>query len=133
MKLHPVDRSALERAIEIAKGESPGRARQIADKLKHESWNAVGMFAASCCQDRALQTRPWELAPVSVDEDDPIPDGDDHRRTGRAIKLLRRLLAAGLSRYEPDPIAALERVEQGHKGEVIDVDGAGRQGDQPGR
>ena len=111
VKLHPVDRSALERAIEIAKGESPGRAAQIASKLKHESWREVAEFAASCCQHRALATRPWELAPVSVGEDDPIPDGDDHRRTGRAIKLLRRLLAAGLSRYEPDPIEALARVE----------------------
>jgi hypothetical protein len=111
MKLHPVDRSALERAIEIAKGESPGRARQITDKLKHESWRAVGEFAASCCQHRALATRPWELAPISVDEDDGIPDGDDHRRTGRAIKLLRRLLAAGLSRYEPSPLTALAKME----------------------
>jgi hypothetical protein len=111
MKLHPVDRSALERAIEIAKAESPGRARQIASKLKHESWRSVAEFAASCCQDRALQTRPWELAPISVDEDDPIPDGDDHRRTGRAIKLLRRLLAAGLSRYEPSPLTALAKME----------------------
>jgi len=111
VKLHPVDRSALERAIELAKGESAGRARQIADKLKHESWRAVGEFAASCCQDRALATKPWETAPCSVDEDDPIPDGDDHRRTGRAIKLLRRLLRAGLSRYEPSPIEALARVE----------------------
>ena len=110
MKLHPVDRSALERAIEITKTESPARARQIADKLKTESWRAVAEFAASCCQHRALATRPWELAPVSVDEDDPIPDGDDHRRTGRAIKLLRRLLAAGLSRFEPQPLAALEKI-----------------------
>ena len=111
MSLSAVDRDALKRAIEIAKAESPGRAAQINDKLKTESWRAVAEFAASCCQHRALATRPWELAPVSVDEDDPIPDGDDHRRTGRAIKLLRRLLAAGLSRYEPDPIEALARVE----------------------
>jgi hypothetical protein len=109
MKLHPVDRDALERAIEIAKAESPGRARQIDDKLKTESWRAVAEFAASCCQDRALATKPWELAPVSVDEDDAIPDDDDHRRKGRAITLLRRLLAAGLSRYEPTPLAALEK------------------------
>jgi hypothetical protein len=111
MSLSAVDRDALKRAIEIAKGESAGRAAQINDKLKSESPLRVGEFAAYCCQHRVLQTRPWETAPCSVDEDDPIPDGDDHRRTGRAIKLLRRLLAAGLSRYEPDPIEALARVE----------------------
>jgi hypothetical protein len=111
VKLHPVDRNALERAIEITKAESPGRARQIANKLKHEPWREVAEFAASCCQHRALATRPWELAPISVDEADPIPDGDDHRRTGRAIKLLRRLLRAGLSRYEPSPLTALAKME----------------------
>ena len=111
MKLQPVDRNALERAIEITKAESPGRAAQIASKLKDESWRSVAEFAAYCCQHRALATRPWELAPVSVDEDDPIPDGDDHRRTGRAIKLLRRLLRAGLSRFEPQPLEALAKME----------------------
>jgi hypothetical protein len=110
MSLSAVDRDALKRAMELTQTE-PVRARQIADKLKTEGWRSVAEFAASCCQHRALATRPWELAPISVDEDDPIPDGDDHRRTGRAIKLLRRLLAAGLSRYEPDPIEALARVE----------------------
>jgi hypothetical protein len=108
--MNAVDRSALERAIEIAKSESPGRAAQIASKLKTETWRAVAEFAAYCCQHRALATKPWELAPVSVDEDDPIPDGDDLRRKGRAITLLRRLLAAGLSRFEPQPLAALEKV-----------------------
>jgi hypothetical protein len=33
-----------------------------------------------------LQVRPWELVPVDVDADDPIPGGDDHRREGRAIR-----------------------------------------------
>jgi hypothetical protein len=110
MSLSAVDRDALKRAMELTQTE-PVRARPIADKLKTEGWRSVAEFAASCCQHRALATRPWELAPISVDEDDPIPDGDDHRRTGRAIKLLRRLLAAGLSRYEPQPLEALAKME----------------------
>jgi hypothetical protein len=111
MSLSAVDRDALKRAIELAKGESAARAAQINDKLKSESPMRVGEFAAYCCQHRALATKPWELAPVSVDEDDPIPVGDDHRRRARAIKLLRRLLAAGLSRYEPEPLTALAKME----------------------
>jgi hypothetical protein len=109
--LSAVDRDALKRAIEIAKAESPGRAAQITDKLKTESWRAVAEFAAYVAQHVSLKTRPWEFAPVDVDEDDPIPDGDDVHRRGRAIKLLRRLLKAGLSPYEPSPIEALARVE----------------------
>jgi hypothetical protein len=109
VKISPVDRDA--RAIEIAKAESPGRAAQIASKLKTESWREVAEFASYVCQHRALQTRPWELAPIDVDEDDPIPGGDDAHRKGRAITLLRRLLHAGLSRYEPQPLAAIAKME----------------------
>jgi hypothetical protein len=41
-------------------------------------------------------------------------DGADGPIFGRraAAELLRRMLAAGLSRYEPDPIAALEAAER---------------------
>ena len=45
-----VDRAALERAIAETVGESPGRAGQIAIKLKHESWRSVAEFAAYHCQ-----------------------------------------------------------------------------------
>jgi hypothetical protein len=57
-----VDRAALERAIAETVGESPGRAGQIAIKLKHESWRSVAEFAAYHCQCRALQVRPWDGA-----------------------------------------------------------------------
>ena len=60
---------------------------------------------------RALQVRPWETVPVHVHEDDRIPVDNDVHREGRAIKLLRRLLAAGLSRYEPSPLTALAKME----------------------
>ena len=111
MKLSPVDREALERAIELTKAENRARAAQITNKLKTESWREVAEFAAFHCQHRALQVKPWELVPVSVDEDELTPIGDDVHRRGRAIKLLRRLLKAGLSRYEQQPLMALGRVE----------------------
>ena len=43
----------------------------------------------------------------------------------RAIKLLRRLFALGLSRYEPDPVAAIERAERAEEsspGAVVAVE-----------
>ena len=36
----------------------------------------------------------------------------EHRGIAKSAALLRRLLAAGRSRFEPDPIAALEAAEQ---------------------
>ena len=58
MKLSPVDRAALERAIEIAKSENSVRARQIDERLKTESWRAVAEFAAYVAQHNSLKTKP---------------------------------------------------------------------------
>jgi hypothetical protein len=93
-----VDREALRRAMVIA-SEDPLRAGQLDDKLRSEPWAEVAEFAAHVCQCRSLHLKPWELPPSSFDARDDDPGAE----------LLRRLLAAGLSRYEPDPIAALER------------------------
>jgi len=94
------DREALERAIEMACQESRDRAAQI-DAMLHQQmrpWLQVAKFAASCCQRRALRVKPWQMLPLDVIE----IEGDDPPAV-----LLRRMLAAGLSKYEPDPLKAL--------------------------
>ena len=65
-------------------------------------WDLVADMACHCCQVRALALRPWQCAPSSVDENDP----DEQDKA--AQKLLRQMLKAGVSRYEPDPMAALK-------------------------
>jgi len=102
MKTSDKDRLALKRALDTASKADKGRAKQLADKLRNEPWEDVAAFAAYCVQWRALRLKLWELPPCSVEEDDPNP------RDKAAQALLRRMLAAGLSRYEPDPMAALE-------------------------
>src|SRR5436853_7916108 len=92
------DREALEEAMRLLRLE-PGRARQLEDKLADESWLAVAEFAASCVQSRTLHLKPWELPPADIYDDDPDSPGK---------RLLARMLAAGISRYAPDPLAALE-------------------------
>jgi hypothetical protein len=95
------DRDALTRAIDVA-GKEPGRAEQLTDMLKSQPWEEVASFAARCAQDRELNLYPWQQPPCRVDEDDVDGDEDDAARA-----LLRRMLAAGLSRYEPEPLKAL--------------------------
>jgi hypothetical protein len=106
-----VDLNALKRAIVLAKNENPGRAAQI-DAMMHgwEGWQRAAEFAAYCCQCRTLRLKPWQSPPCSSG---PHNNVDDFPGAGRAAaaQLLKRLLDAGLSRWEPDPIAALERVE----------------------
>ena len=105
MTMTDEDRSALELARATAT-KMPGRAQQL---------------AASLCQDEAIRLRPHELPPaeVSPDEIDSILDrGDcDHNSAvyGAAL-LLKRMLEAGVSRWHPDPVAALrDRAGNGHE------------------
>jgi hypothetical protein len=82
-------------------------------RLDPEDWYEAAHSAAYACQCAALRPKPWQPVPaseyVSVTDD----DGECGPVMGRAAaaELLRRLLAAGLSRYEPDPVNALARVE----------------------
>ncbi len=103
-----VDREALERAIKLAREQDAGRRQQIDGKLKSESWEAVGRFASYFCQSRSLKLRPWQWPPcwVTIDDQD---DGLGGRKA--AAMLLRRLLDAGLSKFEPDPLNAISEAE----------------------
>jgi len=109
-----VDLDALRRAMDTARAD-PETAEQLDDMLQERTWFDVAAFAAYSCQFDALRLMPAHTPPCWSDE-----NGDDeefrekHRernymtREVDARRLLRRMLAAGLSRYEPDPMAALE-------------------------
>lgn len=109
------DRAALELAMEYARRD-PGRAEQLDSKLKGlryedprigkwimrpEPWAEVAEFAAYCAQSDTLQLKPHEAPPCNGD-----PDGERPQD-----KLLARMLAAGVSRYHPDPLAALAELK----------------------
>jgi hypothetical protein len=69
-------------------------------------------FEADCLGGIVIRsTWPRSWARSTLMRTIRFPGGDDHRREGRASKLLRRLLAAGLSRYEPSPFEALAKME----------------------
>ena len=87
--------------MEIASQE-PARAEQLQSMLEHDSWEEVARFAAYHSQNVALNLKPWEEPPCVADEDDP------NERDKGAQKLLRRMLDAGVSRFDPDPLAAIE-------------------------
>jgi hypothetical protein len=107
--LGPVDHDALTRAMEIARLH-PLVAMQLDGLEKTYGWADAARQAAYGCQCDALKLKPWQSPPMYGDSTDGI---DDFEGAGRAhaADLLRRLLAAGLSRFEPDPLAALARAE----------------------
>ena len=102
-KLKRVDREAMKRAIEILRQRGGEDARQIEGKLAREPWEDVGRFATYSCQCDALNPEPCQPVPaneyVSVTDDDS-EYGSPVMGRAAAAELLRRLLAAGLSRLK---------------------------------
>jgi hypothetical protein len=82
----------------VLAGKDRARANQVRAMINEDGRPSAAKFAASYLQRQALELRPWDLPPCRADVDD-----DD-----AAGHLLRRLLVAGLSRYDPDPLRALE-------------------------
>ena len=73
----------------------------------------VGSFASYSCQMNSLHLRPWQTAPLWVGNLDValhLPFGDP-RGDREAAELLKKMLDAGLSRFEPDPLDALDHAE----------------------
>jgi hypothetical protein len=101
------DRDAFGRAIEWVRQH--GNAAQIEDKLRCEGFEAAGEFAAYSAQCDTLRLRPWQAPPCHVRG--TVPSDVYGCRPGE-IALRDRLLAAGLSLFEPDPLSALAASER---------------------
>jgi hypothetical protein len=106
------DREAFERAIAVMLRHRE-RIYRTSFRLRldeaKEPCAAIGRHAASICQCDALGLKPWQMVPCDAEPGEIDPPGFAHRCTGAASALVARLLAAGLSRFEPDPINALAR------------------------
>jgi hypothetical protein len=110
--MEEIDREALKRALVACRTESPARAKQIDSMLLDEPWERVAVFAASCAQSRSLGLMPWQSPPFRANLAHLKKPFDDPRGERESAELLKRLLDANLSPFEPDPIAALERAEK---------------------
>jgi hypothetical protein len=110
--LSKTDEAALRLAIEAARNEDPRRRAQIDDKLSSgESFESVGKFASSCAQSRSLDLKPWEICPADFHASD-LNDPRPQRGARKTYDLLTRMLAAGLSRFDPDPIQSLVTISE---------------------
>lgn len=97
-----VDREALNRALQLTlAGDEPGRADQVRSMLTDNGWWYAASFCAYHQQCRMLNLAPWQSPPCHVDEDSPRDREHD------AVRLLKRMLSHGVSRWDPDPIGAI--------------------------
>jgi hypothetical protein len=110
MAMTQCDRDALRRALVAARSRNEARKKQIDSMLCDRDWETVAEFASYSVQRDALRLKPWQFAPCEVDIGDIDAPGYEHRGAAPAAELLQQLLAAGLSRWEPDPVTALDEV-----------------------
>ena len=95
------DLDALRRCMDIAK-----RDRETRELMAERPLNEAMKNAAYHCQHSALNLKTWQEPPCVEDETDPDP------RDLGAQKLLHEMLQANISRYDPDPLAALKRAQR---------------------
>src|SRR5262249_19379055 len=93
--------------------KDPATREQIERKLATELWREAATFASYCCQCDALHLQPWQSPPCWVDDlvTDIQAGNDGILGDYAAAKLLQQLLDRGLSRFEPDPVAALKQTK----------------------
>jgi hypothetical protein len=98
------DIEALRMCMEIASRE-PDRAEQLESMLEDRPWLEVAQFACYCVQGDVLRLKLWESPPCASSGDEA------------AQKLLQKMLKAGVSQFDPDPLRALEtaQAEKGRK------------------
>jgi hypothetical protein len=109
------DREAYALAIETARARDEGRRQQIDDFLRTRPFEDVGRFAAYGCQMRALRLPPWAYPPCWINEaeiDAIIARGDDPHGRFVAAKLLKRMRELGISKFDADPMGAIEAAKK---------------------
>jgi hypothetical protein len=124
--LTATDREAMERAIATVRSRSESERAHIDHIVAQDGWERGALYAAYDCQDAALKLKPWQAPPCWLRTDFDVAEalassGNDVHGWRRAARLLRKLERAGLSRFEPDPLAALERVASGSQARERDV------------
>jgi hypothetical protein len=97
------DVPAVKLSVQVA-GEQEGRLEQFDKALKQgRSFWRIGVLAAHICQHPSLELEPNQFAPCHITlEDHPQPRPEMEEAAG----LVRKLVAAGVSRLHPDPAAA---------------------------
>jgi hypothetical protein len=100
----------LTRSFELGCRESAAYREHLEHIEAQSGWRFAAESASYHFQIRTLKLRPWQPPPSWVrDIEGTLEAGDDDIGGWyRAAQLAQRLLAVGLSLYEPDPVSALE-------------------------
>jgi hypothetical protein len=110
MKTSDVDREALERAVDAFCSTASGR-RQF-ERDRKLGWNWAAREAARAEQLKSLKWSGRGVPPCDIlNPAAELKDANNLHARQAAARLLCRMLAAELSRWEPDPVKALAERE----------------------
>jgi hypothetical protein len=107
--MNRTDREAMQLAIDQVLAAGGPRADQIKDKLATAGFTEAGYSASYCRQCDSMRLKPWDAPPCHTCEDD-----DDAAAYGQRpveVRFLRKMLALGVSRFHPDPVAVIAEAE----------------------
>jgi hypothetical protein len=115
-----VDLDALRRAIEWGKRcqKSEPQITVLPSPLPPEGtpqWVEVATRIAVMAQAATLGLRPWQAEPCNV-HDDGVIDNDCYGRRPSEVMLRRKLIALGISIFEPEVLRAIEAAERAKAG-----------------
>ena len=112
MTIEKNDLDALELAIEQTLAVDDAGRREQVDSMLEEDWWHGATFASYHRQCENLHLKVWESPPCCFDEDNIDADADDIRGGEPALQLLQEMLDLGISRWHPDPLAAIEAAQR---------------------
>jgi hypothetical protein len=116
--MRKVDHEALRRALRMVRTFGAADADQIDRMLQDRAKLDVAVFAAYSCQCETLGLMPYQPAPMDMARGpEPVDHFPDAGRRA-AWTVAQRLVAAGLSIYEPDPPTALREAEARARGDL---------------
>jgi hypothetical protein len=111
------DRLALQLAAE--RYAARYGAEHFRGRVKQSGWLEAAKSAAYVLQFANLGLEPWQIPPAKIINPDRPDEGlledqpglaSDGRK--QAASLLRRMLTAGVSKFNPDPLRACEEAER---------------------
>jgi hypothetical protein len=103
------DRDALTRALALARAESESERERFDREEAESGWQWAAESAAYACQCATLRLKVWQAPPMHAG--DVVTDAPCYGHRPEEVGLRRRMLALGISVFEPDPIAAVQAAE----------------------
>src|SRR5262245_23900006 len=106
-----IDRLAMGLAIEQYRARGKKCSDHIDRFLAEDGFEEAGEHAAYSCQCKSLGLKPWQCPPLWIDPSEiksELAAPPDIYGRHRAAELLQKMLRLGISRFHPNPVAALE-------------------------